>query len=340
MRPAALALLCSALVACGGPRPATPKPELPPLETASLEAITQGPGARWAIVGSPKAIFGGPLGVYVDKLVPKAGLDKLKLRLGFDLRASTQALMVGYAATTFYAARLPEGSAPSGALDAFEKRALPPLGRANPRPDLVRVWGSMPSGVRGSAAGMWSSRGDAIVGEGGRLGPVLASMALAAGKLGKDRALETDKTFGPLLAWAKPAELVVISRCPVAAALGREADAETPAGEPSKGGGNVLLQECFGLAVTLRPASGGKLAIAARVTGAWGKDAGAAAEAMRATFAGLSESDVGRVLGLRDATPVVKATADAVQAELLVDAAVFTEGLRRVLAADLDDATK
>lgn len=332
MTRAGLALLSAGLLSCGGPK-APKKPDLPPLETTSLSAITQGPGARWAIVGSPKALFDGPLAPQLGKLVPKEGLDKLKARLGFDLRASSQALMVGFAATTFYAARLPDGTAPSGPLDAFEKRVIPPLGRANPRPDLVRVWGSMPSGVRGSIAGMWSSRGDAIVGEGGRLGPVLASMALAAGKLSAERALSSDKTFAPLLAWSKPAEIAVLARCPLAEALGGASDVDAPKG-------NVLLQECFGIGVTLRPGGNGKLSVTARVTGAWGKDAGAASEAMRATFAAVSESDVGRVLGVRDLTPEVTATPEAVEARLAVDAEVFANGLRRVLAAEIDDATK
>ncbi|MBI2393471.1 MAG: hypothetical protein HYV09_28075 [Deltaproteobacteria bacterium] len=325
MRAVAIALV---IAGCGGPKPAAPRPELPPLATTSLGAIAQGPGARWAIVGSPKAVFGGPFGPRVDKIVPKQGLDKLQARLGFDLRATPRALMIGYAATTFYAARLPDGTAPSSALDAFDKRVLPPKGKATPRPDLVRLWGSMPSGVRGSAAGMWSSLGDAIVGEGGRLGPVLASMALATGKRAPERAITADKTFGPLLSWAEPAEIGVVVRCPLAESLG---------GVPE--GKNVLLQECFGVGLTLRPAPGGKLGIAARVTGAWGKDAPAAAEAMRATFASVAESDLGRVLGLRDAQPTVKATADAVDGELVVDADVFATGLRRVLAAEIDDAT-
>lgn len=322
------------LLSCG-PKPVAPKRELPPLATASLPAISQGPGARWVIVGAPKALFQGPLGPQVGKLVAKDGLDRLERRLGFDLRQTTEALMVGYAATTFYAARLPSGTAPSGPLDAFEKRVLPPLGRANPRPDLVRVWGSMPSGVRGSAAGMWSANGDVIVGEGGRLGPVLASMALSAGKLSKERALADDKTFAPLLAWSRSADVALLARCPLAEALGGTPDPDAPAPK-----GNVLLQECFGLAVTLRPGANGKLAIDARVTGAWGKDAGAAAEAMRATFANVSESDVGRVLGLRDQTPEVIAGPEAVEAHLLVDAEAFANGLRRVLAAEIGDATK
>lgn len=332
MRAVAVAVVLAGVAGCGGPKPVAPRPELPPLSTSSLGAIAQGPGARWAIVGSPKALFTGPFGPRVDKIVPKQGLDKLQTRLGFDLRATPRALMVGYAATTFYAARLPDGTAPSSALDAFDKRLLAPKGKATPRPDLVRIWGSMPSGVRGSAAGMWSSLGDAIVGEGGRLGPVLASMALATGKLAPERAITADKTFGPLLAWAEQAEVGAVVRCPLADSL--DAPAKAPEGK------NVLLQECFGVGVTLRPKDGGKLAIAVRVTGAWGGDAAAAAEAMRATFASVAESDLGRVLGLRDAQPTVKATAAAVDGELLVDADAFATGLRRVLAAEIDDTTK
>ena len=75
MRATVLALL---LLGCGGPKPVAPKSSGPPLETASLTAIAQGPGARWAIVGAPRALFSGPMAAYVNKLIPKEGMDKLQ----------------------------------------------------------------------------------------------------------------------------------------------------------------------------------------------------------------------------------------------------------------------
>lgn len=329
MRAAALALV---LLGCGPTRVAEPpKPKSTPLETASLAAITQGPGARWALVGAPRSIFTGALAPYANKLLPRAGLDKLQARLGFDLRAASSAVMVGFAATTFYAARLPGGTAPTPALEAFEKRIIPPIERSTPRPDLVRVIGGMPAGTRGSAVGMWSTHGDAIVGESGRLGPAVAAMALAAGKLPADRSLARDKTLGPLLTWAGNAELAVLARCPVAEALGGSADAEKE---------NVLLKECLGVALTFRPGPPGKLLVSARISGAWGKDAPIAEDELRATLARVAESDVGRVLGVRDAKSEVHATATEIDATLTVDALIFSEGLGRVLSQQIGDATK
>jgi hypothetical protein len=321
-------LVVALVIGCGAtPKAAPPKPKSPPLDTASLTAITQGPGARWAIVGSPRAVFSGPLAPYANKLIPGAGLDKLQARLGFDLRKASSAAMVGFAATTFYAARLPDGVAPSAPLEAFEKRAIPPFEKSAPRPDLVRVIAALPSGTKGSAVGMWSSHGDAIVAESGRLGPALASMALAAGKLARERSLASDKTFGPLLLWASSAELAVIARCPLGDVEASEKD-------------NVLFQECFGVGVAFRSAGAGKLTIATRITGAWGKDQKLAEDEVRATIARVAEADVGRVLGIRDAKVEVSAKGDAIDATLTVDAGVFTEGLGRVLAPQIGDATK
>ncbi len=328
---AARALACAATLVATGcgepPKPKPPRAALPPLQTSSLTRIAQGPGATWAIVGSPRAIFGGPLAAPVSRVLPKAGLDRLEAKLGFDVRAVPDGLLVGYRATTFWAVHLPAGTAPSSPLDAFEQRVLPPQGRSTPRPDLVRSWGSLAAGARASMAGMWSTLGDVVVTESGRLGPVTASMALATGKLSPARALAADETFAPLLAWVAGAELAVIARCPLSEAL--------VAGE----GGNVLMQECFGVGLSLRPAASGKARLAARVTGAWGKDAEAAAASAASILKQLRDSDLGRALGLRDAPEAeVRAAADAVDVAITVDAALFAEGLGRLLDAEIGSA--
>lgn len=334
-----LAVAASALcIGCSsGPKTVTPKGTLPALDTSSLAGLTQGPGAHWAVIAAPSAIYGGPLAAPMTKLVPKQGMEALEKRLGFDLRASREAMMVEYEATSFYAVRLPEGSGPGAALDAFSQRLLAPMGKSNPRPDLVRVWGSVAAGTRASAAGMWSTRGDVVVGEGGRFGPVLVAMALATGKLPHARSLADDKSFAPLLAWAKGAEIAALARCPLGEALGFAPKGESSATKED----DVLTRECFAAGLTMRPGSKGKLAIGARVTGAWGKDAQAASDALRATFARIAESDLGRVLGLRDAgVPSVHAAPDAVDAAIEVDADTLASGLRRVLDAEIGAATK
>ena len=195
----------------------------------------------------------------------------------------------------------------------------------------MRLWGDMPGGAQASLAGMWSARGDAIVGEGGRLGPVMVSMALAAGKLAPERALSRDKTFAPLFARAGNADLALYARCPLAETLGAS-------GDDAKG--NVLLAECFGIAVTFRPMPGGKLAIATRIAGAWGKDAELAGDETRATITRISDSDLGRVLGVRDAKTEIKVTPEGIDATLILDAHTFVTGLARLLSAELGDATK
>jgi hypothetical protein len=327
------ALLLSAMViGCSSqPKIVAPKQQLPALETTSLPAITQGPGAKWALTLMPRAIFSGPLATPMNKLVPKQGMDTLATRLGFDLRTANDAWMVGYTATTFYGVHLPEGAGPSAVLDTFDKRLLSPQGKSSPRADLARVWGTLPDGRRASAAGMWSTKGDVVVGEGGRLGPVIASMALATGKLSTERSLASDKTFAPLLVWARGAEIALFARCPLVETIG------SPEKSAAKED-NALVSECFGAGVTLRPAKG-KLLVSVRVTGLWGKDEGSAADALRATFARLSESDLGRSLGFRDATFSVKATPELVDGEVTIDPEVLAQGLRRLLDAEISAAT-
>lgn len=332
MRFGSACALALAAAACGTPAPARPRPDPPPaLPTASIPAILQGPGSRWTLVVTPRRIFSGPLAVAASRLVPKEGLDRLADKLGFDPRASTEALLVEYGATNLWAARLPDGVGPSAPLEAFEKRLLPPRGRATPRPDLVRVWGALPSGARGSAVGIWSTAGDLMIAESGRVGPTVASMALATGKLDRKRALDADATFGPLLAWAKGAELAWLARCPLTA---------TASPESGPGDENPVLRECFGAGVTVRPQAAGKIAIAVRVTGAWGADATGAAEVLRATFERIAASDLGRNLGLREVSPTFAPAADAIDAGLVVDGELAARGLRRLLDAEIEEATR
>lgn len=329
-RPWVAAALLALGASCGpkkGPdRPAT---DLPPLLTKSLPGLVQAPRARWVVAGRPEALFSGGLSPWVNAVVPKAGMDRLGTRLGFDLRASREALMVGYPAVTFYAARLPDGASPGAALDAFALRLMPPVTKLTPRPDLERRIGGLAAGGKGSAAAMWSVQGDVIVGEGGRLEPVVSAMAFATGRLRPSLSLAADKTYAPLAAWAGDAPLTLFAVCPLAEVLGTK-----PEDAP------LTAQECFGAMVTLRPGKEATVDVALRVTGAWGKDKEAAAAEVTAALARIGASDLGKALGLRDAgKATVEATPEAVTARLSVDGKTLATGLVNLLALALKDAT-
>lgn len=332
MRPGRSAALALVALATGcGPKkgPERPTTDLPPLLTGSLTGLVQAPRARWVVAGHPDALFTGGLGPWVNAVVPKAGMDRLSVRLGFDLRRSREALMVGYPAVTFYAARLPDGASPQGALDAFALRLMPPVTKLTPRPDLERRVGGLAAGGKGSAAAMWSVHGDVIVGEGGRLEPVVSAMAFATGRLRAGLSLAADKTYAPLAAWAGDAPLTLYAICPLADVLGTKKE-DAP----------LTAQECFGAMVTLRPGKDGSIDVALRVTGAWGKDKEAVAAEVTAALGRIGASDLGKALGLREAgKATVEATPEAVTARLSVDGKTLAAGLVNLLALELKDAT-
>jgi hypothetical protein len=263
-------------------------------------------------------------------MAPAQGIDRLSKTLGFDARAVPDALFVGYSATTVYAAHLPQGASPADALDAFKKRILPPSGEASPRPDLVRVWGSMPSGARASLAAMWSARGDAVVAESGRFGPVPVSIALAERKLAASRAIAKQAPFEALLAWASDAPIAALARCPLNDVLGSSGKDDAP----------VVAQECDGAAVSARSAGAGKVLLAVHVTGKWGKDASLAEKDLSAAIDRVVQSDLGKALGLRDAKIETSSSADAVDARVTVDGAILAEGLRRLTEASIADVLR
>jgi hypothetical protein len=322
----ALSLSCS-------PAKPPPKLDLPPLETSSLPAIAQGPGAHWAVVARPKAIADGELGALIAKIAPATGIERLSKTLGFDARAAPDALFVGYSATTIYAAHLPSGASPADALDAFKRRILPPSGEASPRPDLVRVWGSMPSGARASEVAMWSSRGDAVIAESGRFGPVPVSIAIAQGKLPAARGLAKQAPFDALLVWAADAPIAALARCPLDDVLG-DANGATKTDAP------VIAQECEGAALSARPAGAGKVLLSVHVAGKWGKDAALAEKDLAAAIDRVVQSDLGHALGLRDAKIETSSSAEAVDARVVVDGATLAEGLRRLTEASIADALR
>ncbi len=329
MRP--LPLLALTLVACGGPKPASvAKPTMPALEAPTLAGITQGPGARWAALARPKELFAGALGGPIGTVVPRDGLDRLASLLGFDLRASDEAIYARFAEVGFYAARLPAGSSPEGAIAAFERRAMQPSGRSPTRPDVVRAFGSLPSGERASAAVMYLPGGDVIAGEAGRFGPVEVSIALAGGKLPKARALAQTSPYAPLLRWIGQAPIALLARCPLAD-LASKADA---------GPAPALAEECDGAAIAAEPLPQGRLAIRAHVEGHWGADAPLLEKEARAIVARVVAGELGRALDLGAAKVDYASSPTTVEVRAELDAARFAERLHTLISAEITEVTR
>jgi hypothetical protein len=324
------ACVASLSAACGSKPAAAPKPALPPLETDALATITQGPGARWVALAKPKELFEGALGAPLTKIVPREGLDRLGVLIGFDLRKAPDALAAQFAETTYYAARLPAGASPQLAIEAFERRVLQPSGRSATRPDVVRAWGSLPSGDRASAAALWSPRGDAITGESGRFGPVNVAIALASGQLAKSRALAQQPPYASLLAWSAGAPLAVLARCPLSDQVPKADAGEAPA----------ITEECDGAGLAARALPGGRLELRAHVEGRWGKDAPLIEQEARRVVARLVAGEIGRALGLTDAKFEYASSPTAVDIRLEIDAESFAERLRKLVSAELPEVMK
>lgn len=329
--PVALIAVSAALsFGCGGKPAATAKPTPTPLETDGLATITQGPGARWVALAKPKELFEGPLAGPLGKIVPREGLDRLGVLLGFDLRKSSDALAAQFAETTYYAAHLPAGASPQLAIEAFERRVLAPSGRSTTRPDVVRAWGSLPSGDRASAAALWSPRGDVITGESGRFGPVNVAIALASGQLAKGRALAQQPPYATLLAWSAGAPLAVLARCPLSDQVPKSAAGEAPA----------ITEECDGAGLAARALPGGRLELRAHVEGRWGKDAPLIEQEARGVIARLVAGEIGRALGLAEAKFEYVSSPAAIDVRLEVDAEAFAERLRKLVSAELPEVMK
>lgn len=329
LRPLVLPALAT-LAGCGGKPAEAPKGPASPLAIPSLPAITQGPGAGWAVIARPKELFEGPLGAPLATVLPREGLERLRITLGFDLRQSPDALVAGFPESTFYAARLPAGASPQLALDAFQRRAMQPSGTSSTRPDVVRAWGTLPSGARGSTVGLWAQGADVIAAEAGRFGPVNVTIALAAGQLAKGRGLAEQTPFASLLAFTDGAPLRVLARCPLSDQVAK------PEGGPAP----ALTEECDGAALTARALEGGRLELRAHVEGRWGKDAPLLEQEARSIVKRVTAGELGRALGLEAAPFEFASSERAIDVRVVLDATAFADRLRKLISAELPEVMR
>jgi hypothetical protein len=241
---------------------------------------------------------------------------------GIDVRQITELCVARYGSSRLTVARAPFD--PSRVEQSFGERVTHPGGRSIdvPNPPVVRVWGE----VNGEAQQLVMFGREAIALEQGRSGPLRAAEAFARGRL---RRASPALRGGPL---ARAVELV--GDAPVRAFAPGPFEGEIAQGL----GGLIRASTAVGLSArfTGSPAS---LAVRIVLTGAWGKDAPAAAERLAAAAHVISESPFGRLLGLDHpvVAPQVRGTDDALVLDLVVDGLALARGVHDALDAEIGE---
>jgi hypothetical protein len=327
---AALALaFTTALVASTagcGPKPVAPPPA--PLPAAlHLEPacdLVPAAGVEWLIDARPRAV------AEIADLIPAIALVVPEARFksfaathgGIDVRQITELCIAKYRATTLTVARTPLD--PARVETTFADRMTHPGGRELdvPDPAVVRVWGE----VNGEAQHLVLFGREAVVLEQGRHGPARAAEAFARGKLRRASPALHGGPLSAAVALAGDAPLRLFAPGPFE-------------GEVAQGLGG-LLRASTAVAVTARFAGPpAKLAVQIVLTGAWGKDAPAAAERLAAAANVVAESAFGRLLGLDHPliAPQVRGTEEALLLDLTVDGVALARGLHDALDAEIGD---
>lgn len=324
----ALALgVVTALVSWGcGPKPVPPPPAPPPVPLHLEPAcdLVASAGVEWVLDARPRAV------AELSDLIPVIALVVPEARFatfaathgGIDVRQITDLCVAKYKEATLTVARAPFD--PSRVETAFSDRVTHPGGRNVdvPNPPVVRVWGE----VNGEAQQLVLFGREAVVLEQGRSGPARAAEAFAQGRLRRASPALRGGTLSRAVQLAGEAPVRFFAPGPFE-------------GETAHGLGG-LMRASTALAMTVKfdgpPA---RLALRIVLTGAWGKDAGAAAERLAAAAHVVAESPFGRLLGLDHpvVAPQVRGTDDALVLEVTVDGVPLARGLHDALDAEIGD---
>jgi hypothetical protein len=325
---ASLAALGS-LLACGGSaatKPATPTPTpLPPLHLDPVTDLVAAAGLVWLVDARPRDIFGElDLIPALGLVMPEANLDAFATdNGGVDLRQVTALAYARYPDATLAIAR--------GVFDppriekTFTARLAPLDGRANDDGRVLRLWGTA-GGERQQVAVFGQT---AVALERGKLGPLRAAEAFAAGRLKRAKpALRAD----PL---SRAAEL--LGDAPLRAFAPGPFDAEGQGG--ALGG---LLAASTAVAASATPAGAtpeghAKLSLKLALLGAWGDDAPRAAERLGSVWSRLGTDPFGRLCGVDKPLdgPKLTPSPDAVTLEATLDALAVARGIHDLTSANV-----
>lgn len=319
-----LALAAVALGACGPKAPvAPPGPPPVPLHLEPACDLAASAGLEWLVEARPRALAQTP------DLIPALGLVVSEARFsafakahgGVDLRQIEELCIAKYRESVLSIARTPID--PGSLERAFADRTTRADGRTvvAPNPLVVRLGGD----VLGEHQQLVVFGRDAVALEQGKPGPARVAEAFALGKL---------RRASPALkgaALARVAEIVGHAPLRVFAPGPFE-------GESAQGlGGLLRATTAVGASASVVPDR--RLVVRLVLAGAWGRDAEAAAERLKAAIHVVSETALGRLLGLDHpaSPPTVHGTTEALVVEATFDLPALARGVHEAIDAEIDE---
>jgi len=318
------------LAACGGrvaPAPAGPRRS--DLRIEPLTDLVPAAGLVWLLDLRPQELMmNETVPAAVAEVLADEGFQTFALRHGgIDPRTAKELIVASYPEAMLTMAEVRFD--PAHVEAAFAARALSVDGRAI-EGDAIRTWGTVAKGQENTREQLALLGRDAVMLERGHLGPLRAALAFAEGKL--HRSL-------PALR-AEP-----LAR---AAALLGDAPARAFAPGPFEGewasGLGGLLRASTAAAVSAWPhgtSQNGTANIFFRVVllGAWGEDAPAAAERLRAAFDVLANDPLGKLMGVDHPVEAARTGGgpDALMLEVALDSLAFARGLHAATAGTVAD---
>jgi hypothetical protein len=326
-------VLASAIGCGGGPSAKSTPPPLPPLHLQPVADLAPAAGLGWLVDTRPRAVFAHPeMVIAVRALFPDVKFETFTQRHGgVDLRQLDDLVVASYPKATLF---LGHGLFdPQKVETAFAARANVE-GRgidrqsSDPLGTIVRTWGTVTLTSEREQIAIFGR--EALGVESGRFGPLRAAALFSEGRLKKaSPALKTS----PL---ARTSEVLGAG----------ELRAFAPG--PFEGewahalGGLLAASTAIGMSATFAPGStdeGGQLAFRVVVMGAWKDDAPAAATRLSAALDTLAASALGRLCGFDKPAsgPTVRATDDALIADLTVRALPIFRGLKAATGASIDE---
>jgi hypothetical protein len=325
-RAGAIVLALGIAISACGPKPAAAPAAPPPVQLHLDPACDLAPsaGVEWIVDAKPRELAELPdLIPVIALVVPEARFNAFTAAHGgIDVRQIRDLCVARYKESLLSIARAPFD--PARVEAAFADRVTKPGGRHVdvPNPAVVRVWGE----VNGEPQQLVVFGREVVALEQGRPGPIRAAEAFAQGKLRR----------------ASPA----LRGGPLARAVALAGDAPVRAFAPGPFEGEIaqglggLMRASTAVAVSARfvgpPA---KIELRIVLTGAWGKDAPAAAERLAAALNVVADSAFGRLLGLDHTlvAPKVRTMEDALVLEVTIDGMALARGLHDALDAEIAD---
>jgi hypothetical protein len=295
-----------------------------PLHLESACELAPSAGAEWVVDARPRALAEIPdLIPVIGLLVPEARFATFAATHGgIDVRQITDLCIAKYKGSTLTVARSPLD--PVRVEKEFADRVTHPGGRSVDvvNPPVLRVWGE----VNGEPQQLVLFAREVVALEQGRAGPVRAAESFALGKLHR---------ASPVLRGAALAAAVrLVGDAPLRAFAAGPFEGELGQGL----GGLMRASTAVGVSAQFVGAPA-KVAVRLVLTGAWGKDAPAAAERLAAAVHVVSESPFGRLLGLNRPVvgPQVRGEADALLVDVTLDGLAVARGLHDALDAEIGD---